>query len=78
MRFVTHSRGFVPQAKHVRCEVRAQHLRLEVLTLPAGRTVLVDGELFQEVNAADCSWQLEDAAGGVNRHRPRFMQHKEQ
>ena len=29
-------------------------------TLPAGQTVVVDGELFQKVEVDGCNWMVED------------------
>ena len=48
------------KAKHVKVAFKDAHLKIEVLTLPAGKTVVVDGALFQEVKAGDCNWSLED------------------
>lgn len=48
------------KAKHVRCVVKEQHLTLEVSTLPAGQTLVVNGELFQKVDVDGCNWMVED------------------
>jgi hypothetical protein len=52
------------KAKDVKVEVKEEHLRMEVRTLPAAEAVLLNGTLFQVVNPADCTWCLEDAKGG--------------
>ena len=56
------------KSKDVRCAVKdvgteKSTLRLEVATL-APDALVVDGELFYPVKAADSSWSLEDAKGG--------------
>ena len=56
------------KSKDVRCDVKdvgteKSTLRLEVATL-APDALVVDGELFYPVKAADSSWSLEDAKGG--------------
>ena len=38
--------------------------RERMATLAAERRVVVDGTLFQEVQATDCTWALEDGKGG--------------
>ena len=48
------------KAKHVRCVVKEQHLALEVSTLPAGKALVADGELFQKVDIEGCNWTLGD------------------
>ena len=50
------------RAKHVKCDVKAEYLRLEVTTLRT-TPLLVDGQLFYPVKPAECSWALEDAKG---------------
>lgn len=50
------------KAKHCLVRITDTHLRAEVHTLPAAQRVVVDGELFQEVNGKDCTWGLEDDA----------------
>ena len=54
------------RAKHVKCDVKPEWLRLEVSTLHAA-PLLVDGQLFYPVKPAECSWALEDAKGGDGR-----------
>tara|TARA_B100000795_G_scaffold263452_1_gene242643 strand:- start:127 stop:1200 length:1074 start_codon:yes stop_codon:yes gene_type:complete len=54
------------RAKHVKCEVKPEWLRLEVSTLHAA-PLLVDGQLFYPVKPAECTWALEDAKGGGGR-----------
>jgi hypothetical protein len=49
------------KAKHVAVKFSDSRLRVEVQTLPAEKRVVVDGELFQEVVATDCAWELQDA-----------------
>ena len=49
------------KAKNIVCTFRDQWLRVEVLTRPEGERVVIDGKLFQEVNASDCTWCVEDA-----------------
>ena len=48
------------KAKHVKVTFRDETLRVEVLTLPKEHTVVVDGTLFQEISAKDCTWAIED------------------
>ena len=53
------------KAKHVRCEIKAEWLRLEVATLPPAAPALVlDAKPFYPVRPGDCSWDLEDARHG--------------
>jgi hypothetical protein len=52
------------KAKHVRCTIKDASIKLEVLTLPEDASVVVDGYLFQEVSANDCTWCLEDVKDG--------------
>jgi len=53
------------KAKHVICAIKDASLKLEVATLPAAQRVVVDGKLFQEVEASDCNWYVEDDKEGM-------------
>lgn len=53
------------KAKHIRCLIKEEWLTLEVSTLLPGKTVVVDGKLFQKVDAGSCSWGLEDGPAGM-------------
>jgi len=55
------------KAKHVLCTIKDASLKLEVATLPAAQRVVVDGKLFQEVEASDCNWYVEDDSEGMRR-----------
>jgi len=48
------------RVRQVRCTIKADSLHAEVTTLPAGRAVVVDGFLFQEVDPEGCTWHVED------------------
>ena len=41
-------------------------VRIEVHSLPKERSVVADGHLFQEVQAKDCTWAVEDDKKAVN------------
>ena len=49
------------KSRDVQCEITDGRLQLHVGTLPAGKRMVVDGELFQAVT--DHSWNLEDDTG---------------
>ena len=57
------------KGKQVVCTIKDTSLKVKVMTLPAGKTAVIDGTLFQEVNANDCTWHVEDPspplAGGM-------------
>ena len=38
----------------------ARSLTAQVSTLPAGQTLVVNGELFQKVDVDGCNWMVED------------------
>ncbi len=54
------------KAKNLKVTIKEQWLKVEVLTLSGAARVPIDGKLFQEVSAADCTWCVEDGpvAGG--------------
>lgn len=53
------------KGKHIGCTIRDTSLKVEVTTMEASKRVVVDGKLFQEVDAVDCSWCVEDAAASA-------------
>ena len=40
--------------------ILTRSLTAQVSTLPAGQTIVVDGELFQKVEVDGCNWMVED------------------
>ena len=40
--------------------IRTRPPTAQVSTLPAGQTLVVDGELFQKVDVDGCNWMVED------------------
>ena len=53
------------KAKHVRATIKDESIHVDVGTLPAGKGTVVSGELFQKVNANECTWAFEDEKGGT-------------
>lgn len=51
------------KAKDVSCYVKPEHLSLSVATLPEGAREVVCGELFQRVQADECSWTIVTVSG---------------
>ena len=53
------------KAKHVRATIKDESIHVDVGTLPAGKGTVVSGELFQKVNANECTWAFEDEKDGT-------------
>lgn len=52
------------KARDVKCIFKDERLKLEVATLPAGATCVIDGDLFQKVRPDGCNFTLEDTKKG--------------
>jgi hypothetical protein len=57
------------RSKHVKCSIRDEWLRIEVLTLPEGKTVVVDQKLFQVRMRHGAQARLHSAKLGRCGHR---------